>query len=207
MAFGNHAICMSARAELGWLWLLNALDSWTSMDSLMQYSNSQRNGALLSRILPWDASMDYKSHEDMLDVLFTVSARVCVRDWLIVWLLPCEVGWRWTDKDLDYDVLDVPGFARWWSVKVCVLGVLHASNTFVRGAGSILRLYFGRGGRGRLGGGPGQVGSCGGRWAGILICGGWRYKDLEMLLFMRVEADDTWSRVEVDELSVMEVRV
>ena len=30
-------------------------------------------------------------------------------------------------------------------------------------------LYFGRGGRGRLGGGPGQGGSCDGRWAGILI--------------------------------------
>jgi len=32
-----------------------------------------------------------------------------------------------------------------------------------------MRLYFGRGGRGRLGGGPGQGGSCDGRWAGILI--------------------------------------
>jgi hypothetical protein len=31
-----------------------------------------------------------------------------------------------------------------------------------------VRLYFGRGGRGRLGGGPGQGGSCEGRWAGIL---------------------------------------
>jgi hypothetical protein len=31
------------------------------------------------------------------------------------------------------------------------------------------RLYFGRGGRGRLGGGPGQGGSCEGRWAGMLI--------------------------------------
>lgn len=30
------------------------------------------------------------------------------------------------------------------------------------------QLYFGRGGRGRLGGGPGQGGSCDGRWAGIL---------------------------------------
>jgi hypothetical protein len=30
-------------------------------------------------------------------------------------------------------------------------------------------LYFGRGGRGRLGGGPGQGGSCEGRWAGMLI--------------------------------------
>jgi hypothetical protein len=35
--------------------------------------------------------------------------------------------------------------------------------------GSRMRLYFGRGGRGRLGGGPGQGGSCDGRWAGILI--------------------------------------
>jgi hypothetical protein len=34
---------------------------------------------------------------------------------------------------------------------------------------SRMRLYFGRGGRGRLGGGPGQGGSCDGRWAGILI--------------------------------------
>jgi hypothetical protein len=32
-----------------------------------------------------------------------------------------------------------------------------------------MRLYFGRGGRGRLGGGPGQGGNCDGRWAGILI--------------------------------------
>jgi hypothetical protein len=31
------------------------------------------------------------------------------------------------------------------------------------------RIYFGRGGRGRFGGGPGQGGSCDGRWAGILI--------------------------------------
>ena len=29
-------------------------------------------------------------------------------------------------------------------------------------------LYFGKGGRGRLGGGPGQGGSCDGRWAGIV---------------------------------------
>lgn len=33
----------------------------------------------------------------------------------------------------------------------------------------VRRLYFGRGGRGRLGGGPGQGGSCEGRWAGMLI--------------------------------------
>lgn len=33
---------------------------------------------------------------------------------------------------------------------------------------SEVRLYFGRGGRGRLGGGPGQGGNCEGRWAGIL---------------------------------------
>jgi len=33
----------------------------------------------------------------------------------------------------------------------------------------LLRLYFGRGGRGRLGGGPGQGGNCEGRWAGMLI--------------------------------------
>jgi hypothetical protein len=32
-----------------------------------------------------------------------------------------------------------------------------------------MSLYFGRGGRGRLGGGPGQGGSCEGRWAGIVI--------------------------------------
>jgi len=30
-----------------------------------------------------------------------------------------------------------------------------------------LALYFGRGGRGRLGGGPGHGGSCEGRWAGM----------------------------------------
>ena len=33
----------------------------------------------------------------------------------------------------------------------------------------LVRLYFGRGGRGRLGGGPGQGGSCEGRWAGMLM--------------------------------------
>jgi hypothetical protein len=33
----------------------------------------------------------------------------------------------------------------------------------------VTRLYFGRGGRGRLGGGPGQGGNCEGRWAGMLI--------------------------------------
>lgn len=31
------------------------------------------------------------------------------------------------------------------------------------------KLYFGRGGSGREGGGPGHGGSCDGRWAGILI--------------------------------------
>jgi hypothetical protein len=31
-----------------------------------------------------------------------------------------------------------------------------------------MSLYFGRGGRGRLGGGPGQGGNCVGRCAGIL---------------------------------------
>jgi len=30
-------------------------------------------------------------------------------------------------------------------------------------------LYLGSGGRGRLGGGPGQGGNCEGRWAGIVI--------------------------------------
>jgi len=33
----------------------------------------------------------------------------------------------------------------------------------------MLSLYLGRGGRGREGGGPGQGGSCEGRWAGMLI--------------------------------------
>jgi hypothetical protein len=33
----------------------------------------------------------------------------------------------------------------------------------------LILLYFGRGGRGRLGGGPGQGGSCDGRWAGMLM--------------------------------------
>lgn len=37
------------------------------------------------------------------------------------------------------------------------------------GGGDVVRLYFGRGGRGRLGGGPGQGGNCEGRWAGMLI--------------------------------------
>jgi hypothetical protein len=37
------------------------------------------------------------------------------------------------------------------------------------GSGDFVRLYFGRGGRGRLGGGPGQGGNCEGRWAGMLI--------------------------------------
>jgi hypothetical protein len=33
----------------------------------------------------------------------------------------------------------------------------------------VRRFYFGRGGSGRLGGGPGQGGNCEGRWAGMLI--------------------------------------
>lgn len=45
--------------------------------------------------------------------------------------------------------------------------------------GEVMRLYFGRGGRGRLGGGPGQGGSCEGRWAGILnMCFETKFKSL-----------------------------
>lgn len=45
------------------------------------------------------------------------------------------------------------------------------------------QLYFGRGGRGRLGGGPGQGGSCDGRWAGILKC--WLLLLLELVEFVK----------------------
>lgn len=44
----------------------------------------------------------------------------------------------------------------------------HYSDITVMKSKSLPLAHFGRGGRGRLGGGPGQGGSCEGRWAGMV---------------------------------------
>jgi len=64
------------------------------------------------------------------------------------------------------------------------------SRCSVFGGGCQGQLYLGRGGRGLLGGGPGQGGNCEGRWAGMLIvC---ERKNLGALdvMFEEIEIDD-----------------